>query len=129
MDVSVFISMKAFAIENSPIHRRWSAEDFNRLLRPAIENDQYVLTDDGFCTWAWLSNDAFDGFIKRTRKLQPKDWVSGQNLTMIDLVARGGHAKDVVREVRKKFPRGQVALATKLGDTGQVERVARWANA
>jgi len=81
--------------------------DFERVILPAIELGQtIVFWDDGdrtkptaFATWAWLDKEATNGYISRTRLLQPEDFPRTGNddqLFIIDFVC----LKDVVKTVR-----------------------------
>jgi hemolysin-activating ACP:hemolysin acyltransferase len=95
---------------SSAIHRSWSLADCERLFLPPIEHNQYLIADDGFgpvgfFTWAFLKPEARNGFLSRTRKLQPTDWTGGDECWAIDFVACGIDANELVRAFKSEFLR------------------------
>lgn len=89
----------------SDIHYCRTVADVYRLVVPAIRLEQFLCWfDQGkpvvFVTWAWLSEEATDGFVNRTRQLQPEDFQhthEDDQLWIIDVVAPFGHGSKAVR--------------------------------
>lgn len=94
-------SALASLMKQSKVHKGWSDDEIVRLTLPAASTGQFALFDDGFLTWAWLSEEAQEAFITGHRKLQYLDWQSGNNLWVIDLVMiNGAHPLKLMREFK-----------------------------
>ena len=67
-------------MEMSEFHQQYDVEDIERLIIPAILNNRcIVIYDDeqtpiGMFTYTWLNEEAEEGYLEGTRKLQPVDW-------------------------------------------------------
>ncbi|MEK9695871.1 MAG: toxin-activating lysine-acyltransferase, partial [Candidatus Poseidoniales archaeon] len=90
---------------HSDTHKRWSANDLMRLFMAPILLNQYRIFYDynrpvGFVTWALFGEDAVNAYVERTRKLQPLDFHSGDQVWVIDLVAPFGGTREIVRAMR-----------------------------
>ncbi len=90
----------------SELHRNWYIKDIQRLFIVPMEIDQARLfyRDGkviGFISWAFLSYEAENSFLNRTRKLQPEDWKSGQRIYIMDLIAPYGDVGTLGRWVRE----------------------------
>ena len=77
-----------FLMLHSKVHRRWRVEDIERLIIPPIKLQQcgFLRQDDkavGFFTFGLFSNESSDGYKNGTRKIQPNDWQSGNNLWIL----------------------------------------------
>lgn len=80
---------------SSELHRDWYIKDIERLFVVPLEADQARLFYRngkviGFISWAFLSYEAEDAFLKRTRKLQSEDWKSGPRIYIMDCIAPYG---------------------------------------
>lgn len=117
-----------------PQYRRYTLEDLERLLLPPIVLGQCKLYLDednkplAFCSWARLSEGARDGFLARTRKIQPDDWNSGDELWFMDFIAPNGNVRGIIEDLYKLHP-GQVGHFARSHGTGKVQRVGRFNNA
>lgn len=90
----------------SPVHQSWTVADMQRLVVPPIELHQRVFVVDqgslvGWGSWAFLSDEAEQGFISGSRKLRPEDWSSGSKIWLIDAIAPHGHAREITSMIRK----------------------------
>jgi cytolysin-activating lysine-acyltransferase len=90
----------------SAIHKNWYIKDIERLFIVPLEMDQARLfyRDGkviGFISWAFLSYEAEDSFLNRSRKLQSEDWKSGQRIYIMDLIAPYGDAGNIGRWMRE----------------------------
>jgi cytolysin-activating lysine-acyltransferase len=94
-------------------------------LLPALERKQYRIYHKGtkpagFVTWAWLNDEVEQAYALNARSLRPQNWVSGDHLWFIDLIAPFGDAKDICRDLRDNvFPNdvGRFLRAKKGDDT------------
>lgn len=94
----------------SKTHAKWSLEDCYRLLATPLNLGQCVVLQEGgelvgFATFAMMSDEASEAFTRATRKLQPQDWTSGDNIWLIDCIAPYGHGTVVARLLRKHLCR------------------------
>lgn len=107
----------------SSVHRKWSADDFNRLVLPPLRLKQYYITKDrkAFLSWAFLTEEARDGYLNRTRKLQEYDWNNGDELWFIDFIAPYNNARTAIREIRENIlPGMKLGKSSRCYGTGRV---------
>jgi cytolysin-activating lysine-acyltransferase len=125
----VFGNMCALAAL-SPIHRKWSVADAQRLFLPPIALGQFLMLPDGsaFVTWACLSDEIAKGFFDKTHALNKADWTSGPELWAIDFIAPFGNARTFIREIRKAFPKGTLGRARRTYASGR-RKYGEWINA
>lgn len=92
-------------------HRNWAIREIDRLIVPPLLCGQYrIFKDpDAYVSWAYLTDDARDGYIGATRKLQPGDWTAGSELWMMDFICPYGGVGKIVREICTIFPPGSTA--------------------
>ena len=88
----------------SPVHRKWSADEFIRFVCTPLILRQYHFTKDrkAWASWAFFSEEVAHAFMNRTRKLTPEDWQSGNVLWFIDLLAPHGNVRELVTDIRDK---------------------------
>lgn len=115
-------------------YQNYTVADLHRLLFPPISLEQYRVyyldgRPHGFASWAFLTPEARDGYLERTRKLQPGDWNAGDELWFIDFIAPFGGVRAIVRDLYKVHAGAQVAFAARTYGTGQVQRTGRFNNA
>lgn len=96
----------ALLMSQSEVHRSWSVDALCRLVIPPLANGTHAgIQNNGrlvaWASWAFLNDQAVQGFVGDTRLLHPHDWESGQNIWLIDVVAPFGHAWDVTRLARQ----------------------------
>jgi cytolysin-activating lysine-acyltransferase len=91
-------------------HREWRIKSIERLMLPPMVLSQYKMfwgadgIPVGLATWAFLTPEAADGYVNRTRQLQPEDWNAGDQLWFIDFIADGIPVVTMVRDLYKMFP-------------------------
>jgi cytolysin-activating lysine-acyltransferase len=127
----VFGHMCALATQ-SKAHANYTLADAYRLFIPPISLGQFLMFGDGsgFATWAYLSREAADGYRTRTRKLQPDDWKSGDEIWFVDLIAPFGNVRPLIRGLAEKFPKGAQGYCTRrYNGSREVGRVGTWINA
>ncbi len=98
---------------------------------PPIILGQFFMLPDGsaFATWGFFSAHIAQGWVDRTHRIKAEDWRSGNELWMVDLVAPFGNVRQLIRELRKIFPKKTVAHGTRSYGTDKVQRVTEWINA
>tara|TARA_R100000951_G_scaffold116383_1_gene127938 strand:+ start:1272 stop:1706 length:435 start_codon:yes stop_codon:yes gene_type:complete len=92
----------------SDFHKQYSEKDMARLIYPAIRNNQCVVYYDedrpvGMFTYMWLNYAAENGYLDKTRKLQPEDWETAPfagKLYVIDLIAPYNNGAKIARKCR-----------------------------
>ena len=90
----------------SKYHKHWSVQDIYRLIYPALALQQFRLYENekmpfGLITWAFLTEEVANNYVKRKRKLQPDDWKAGNQLWSIDVIIPFGKVLPVIREARQ----------------------------
>ena len=95
-------------MNQSNIHKDWTVSDIHRLIKPPIEAGYWVESREygyltGFGTYGFFSDEAFEGYKNQTRKIQPEDFNSGENVVLIDIVAPHGTAKELTSKMRNRL--------------------------
>jgi len=111
-------------MKTSDRHKTWSRSDVERLIIPPIELKQYMVFRDeerpvGYLSWAWMSQEASDGFASRERKLTASDWNSGPHAWIIDVISDGGNVRKMMGALSARFP-GQRAQFTRSSRSSKV---------
>lgn len=106
----------------SAVHRRWSAADFERLVRPPLALGQYRLEENAFASWAYLAPEAVAGYLRRVRPLQPADWNAGRQLWFIDFLCFG-NPLGFVRRLYTTLPEARLARWARSFGTGRVQKI------
>jgi cytolysin-activating lysine-acyltransferase len=91
----------------SDLHRRWPLELIERYVVPALHHQQFRLYRDGervigYVSWAWLSQDVEDRYLKGGYALTLEDWKSGELPWIIDFVTPHGHMAQVRVALRRE---------------------------
>ncbi len=108
LTVSHFLGEMSWLLTQSPLHRMLTIESLEWLVMPAIIHRQFYIFRDGerpvgFALWAKCSPDA-EAKIKRGM-LEPKnrltldDWISGEAIWLVDLVAPFATSSNNHREI------------------------------
>lgn len=116
----------------SKVHAGFTIADANRLFLPPIKLNQFLMFENGsgFATWALLSDEVAEGYKTRTRKLQPDDWRSGDQVWFIDMISPFGNVRTLIRGLATKFPKGAKGYCTRrYAGSSEVGRVGEWINA
>ncbi|MDA5193674.1 toxin-activating lysine-acyltransferase [Govanella unica] len=95
-------------LTQSPLHRHLKLADLEWLIMPPLLHRQFYVFRDGDKTigvalWAKLSDAAQDKLnkplLEAENRLTPDDWVSGENVWLIDLVAPFATPENRHREI------------------------------
>jgi hemolysin-activating ACP:hemolysin acyltransferase len=124
-------------MELSEFHRQYSEKDMQRLIYPAIKNNQCVVYYDeekpvGMFTYMWLNSQAENGYLDGTRKLQPEDWetspITGK-LYVIDFIAPYNNGAKIARKCRSYLSAhtytDNEGLFVRMAKSGRIGRVGR----
>jgi len=95
-------------VAESPIHSKWSYNDIINLIVPPLQLGQYIINWQdgipvGFASWAWLSDEAHEGFKTQTRKLIASDWCGGNHAWIIDVISNDHSPIKLLRGLRDMF--------------------------
>lgn len=94
----------------SRVHQNWPMISLQKWLLPAILAQQMrIYRHDGrphaFVTWAKLSKEVEEAYVRNTGSLQPKDWRSGGRIWLIDLIAPFGGMRHIAHDLKHNvFP-------------------------
>ena len=118
----------------------WSISDTERLFLPPLKLLQYrtfLIEGErcGFCTWAWLSEDA-SRYIQCTNEdPRPYEWRSGPHLWIVDLVCRPGLSSAIARHLHSevfapgspdRLFKNRKVRALRRDEDGKVRKFASW---
>lgn len=78
---------------DSPIYlvdELWVIQKY--LIGPFLSNQAVVVFDKdsnliGYASWAWLTDEKQEEYIKDSNCLEPQDWTAGENLWLVDVLA------------------------------------------
>ena len=92
---------------HSEVHKWWTINDIQRLVIPpiALKQCQILYRDNkpaAYMSWAYLTKEASEGYINKTRFLQAGDWNAGVDRWVIDFIAPFGKLMPLYRELRKR---------------------------
>jgi cytolysin-activating lysine-acyltransferase len=85
-------------------HENWTVKDIQRLVIPPLKLNQYRIYIDEevplcYASWAMLPKEADEGYKNKTRKIQPKDWDSGNNLWLVDVICPFGGTRSAIKRL------------------------------
>jgi hemolysin-activating ACP:hemolysin acyltransferase len=84
-------------LSTSPIHKKYTIEDINRLVIPPLKLNQYIIyEEDGspecYISWAFFSPEVNQKYITENYRLQEDDWNSGDICWLINVVSSNNNA-------------------------------------
>jgi hemolysin-activating ACP:hemolysin acyltransferase len=79
-------------LSTSPIHKKYTIEDINRLVIPPLKLNQYIIyEEDGspkfYLSWAFFSPEVNQKYVTENYRLQEDDWNSGDICWLINVVS------------------------------------------
>jgi len=115
-------------VSQSAVHKNRHPTQLARTIVPPMVLGQFrLVTTDAvpvaYISWAFLTDEAANGFKTRTRLLQPTDWNAGDNLWFVDLIAPGGIPRGLRAHLRSLFPKHTRAQWTRTFGTGSVQKI------
>lgn len=89
----------------SDLHRTWSIGSIHQWLMPAILHRQFKLYHRGskpvgLVTWALMSKEVEQAYVRNVRSLRPEDWKSGDRGWIVDYVAPFGDALSIGEDLK-----------------------------
>lgn len=87
---------------HSKLHQDWPLRSIARWVLPALSAKQYRVfhredRPTAYVSWAWMSKEVEEAYVKNTNSLDPKAWNSGDRGWIIDYIAPFGDARNVAR--------------------------------
>ena len=117
----------------SDLHHRYAMGDLVERIMPSLLCDQYRYYElngepVGFCNWARLTDEVEAKVCTGEYVLEPKEWVSGQNLWFMEFIAPFDNSSLIVNDLRRNvFPQGTAAKALRIDpQTGELRGIARY---
>ena len=103
-----------FLYMQSNVHKHFFVSDLEARTLPALMRKQcklYIQSNAAalpmaFVSWAFLSEQAEEAFVA-TQKIAPKDWDSGDNLWIVDVLTPFGGTSKVFQELNEKIFKGR----------------------
>lgn len=126
------VSSAVLLMAETDLYKNHTVADLKRTLFPPVKLGQYRIylksgKPHAFVSWAYLSPEVREGFISRTRQLQPEDWNSGDELWFINFIAPYGGVRSIIRDLYKIHPNA-VGYTSRTYGTGEVQRVGKFNN-
>jgi len=113
----------------SSVHKKYLIDDIGAMFLPAIHLDQFRIYRNkegdpiGLVTWAFLSKKNEELFQKGEKNLTLKDWNSGKEGWIIDFIAPFGHAKEIIKDLRKNIFPDRQGKAIRVEKDGKIRGI------
>jgi len=118
----------AFLAGFCPLHRRFPGHALSALFFPAVNNNAVRFFEDGngataaALIWARLSDEVSERMLIERIPPTSEEWVAGEHLWFLDLIAPFGHGKQVARHIARAPPAEPFFFA-RLGPDGRLCKV------
>lgn len=122
----------AWLMMQSPLHRSYTLEEIEARILPSLMHDQfrfYQINGQpvGFLNWAWLSEEIETQYQTGAYQLLFPEWNSGERLWYPEFIAPFGHARAMVKDIRKNiFTKGTPAKALRVDAEGNLRSIAKY---
>jgi cytolysin-activating lysine-acyltransferase len=118
-------------MRQSVSHKHLFMVDLDWLVMPAIQRQQFRLIRKdgnpiGYASWAYLSEEVEERMVSGEKRLGPGDWMSGEKLWLIDLVAPFGGQDIIIRELKEKVFGGAKMKTLQLAPGAIKTAVVEW---
>lgn len=116
----------------SPLHKSYTLRELESRILPSLMHDQfrYYQIDGqpvGFLNWAWLSEDIEAQYQTGEYQLLFPEWKGGDRLWYPEFIAPFGHARHIVKDIRKNiFTKGTPAKALRVDAEGNLRSIAKY---
>lgn len=116
----------------SPLHKSYTLRELESRILPSLMHDQfrYYQMDGqpvGFLNWAWLSADIEAQYQTGEYQLLFPEWKGGDRLWYPEFIAPFGHARHIVKDIRKNiFTKGTPAKALRVDAEGNLRSIAKY---
>ena len=117
---------------HSPLYRAYSIAMLEARVLPSLMHNQFRYYEMqgqpiGFLNWCWLSPEIEAQFETGQYQLSPNEWKSGDRLWFPEFIAPFGHAKTMVKDIRKNIlPKGTPAKALRVRADGTLRAIAHY---
>ena len=94
-------------MSNSWHHHTYTVQDLGRLVVPPLTLGQYIhIPKHTFISYGFLTEEAEEGYLDGSRKIEPLDWNAGDRGWVIDVINFGGrrHLFQVFRQLKRRHP-------------------------
>ena len=110
-------------MHGSRLHKKWYVEDIFNIIMPPIDLGQCIIVREknkcvGFGTFGFLDDEALHKFLTGSAKLTRKDFNSGHNIVLIDVISPYGHAREITSKMRDRL--------IELGHWGKIIKYVRY---
>lgn len=108
--VSLVFAQACWLYSISSLHQGWAFSSLHSWILPPLKAKQYRIYHRGdrpvgFVTWAYLSDEVEQAYVRNTRSLNPDAWNSGPRGWIIDFIAPFGDALKIGHDLRTNvFP-------------------------
>ncbi|MGR3278591.1 toxin-activating lysine-acyltransferase [Acaryochloris marina NIES-2412] len=116
----------------SSLHRSYTLAELEARILPSLMHDQFRYYQIGgqpvgFLNWAWLSAEIESQYQTGEYQLLFPEWQSGDRLWYPEFIAPFGHARHIVKDIRKNvFAKGTPAKALRVDVEGNLRSIAKY---
>lgn len=127
-DQLLMLGKLSFLAGFCPVHRKLSTEFLGKLFFPAINHDCVRLFENpqnetcAALIWARLSDEVSEAFVRDQRAPTAAEWVSGENLWFLDIIAPFGHGIQVARQIAREPPAEKFRFA-RINSAGKIHKI------
>jgi hemolysin-activating ACP:hemolysin acyltransferase len=106
-DLGAFMAL----LEDAPVQQQYPLRVLYMRLWPAMQHQQYELMWQGghpvaYVNWAWLTPETSVTYRDTQCLLTEADWVAGDQLWFMELIAKNGSLLALVQLLARRFKRG-----------------------
>lgn len=113
----------------SKLHRSYFIGDIYDCILPAIDLNQfriYYKKGDypvGFISWAFLSEEKEQAYLKREYSVQPEDWNCGDKLIFTEFMAPLGNVKEIVKDLTHNIFPDKIGKSLKMKEKRKIDSI------
>jgi hemolysin-activating ACP:hemolysin acyltransferase len=113
-------------LEHAPVQQRYPLRVLYTRLWPPLQARQYLVQwqheqPRAFVCWAWLSAEVSQRYHATRCTLADTDWVGGDQLWFMEIIADDAHLLGLMRDLRQRLPPGAHAQWHRVSVTGRLE--------
>ena len=130
-DASGVLGRAVWLMTKSVPHRHWEIGMVDDLLLEPIRQKQFKLymkehVPQAFVSWAMMSDESEEFFIQSLSTLRQKDWSSGDNLWIMDILAPFGGHQAVIHDLLNGVFADQKGKMLRPAEDGTGIEVVEW---
>ena len=105
-------------LNTSPIHKKYTVSDINRLVIPPLKLNQYRIYEENsfpkcYISWAFFNPEVTQKYVTENYRIQEDDWNCGDMFWLVNVISPYKGTSQYIRQLdeeRKKASRGKEIL-------------------